>query len=208
MKLKPIIFEMAISKNDSEANKIVQTLKEKFNYDRIAKDPESLYDLTDNLGLEYVGYSNREVYGNNKFVVKFAFSKNGKSQNRKEVFSKDECLSDRFSTIIYGFDEEDYSWLVAEKIKSGLTLEEIYQKLLDQIEGSSDDFVRDMYALSPDEALELFQDVLTNPGDIELNEWAKSFSDEIVECNINPDFHEENWGIRSNGDLILLDYGF
>lgn len=208
MKIKQFIFEMALDSTNSEANNLVQNLKTRYNYDRIIASPDSLSDFAKSLGLNYLGYSNREVYGNDKFAVKFAFSKNGRNQNRKEVFAKDECLSDEYFTKIYGFDEENFNWIVAEKIKSGLTKEEVYQKLLDQIEGSSDDFVRDMYVLDAEEAIRLFEDTLTNPGDVELNPWAKKLSDEIIECNILPDFHEGNWGIRQNGDLILLDYGF
>jgi hypothetical protein len=209
MKIKPYIFEMAIEKGNASAISIAAKLREVFprSEDDFIKE-KTFSKLMKDLGLTFIGASNREVYGNGELVVKHAFTNYGVRQNRKEVYLKEDCVNDEYFTKLYEFDEH-FRWIIAERVSDGLSDKELHERLLDLIEGCSDDFVRSMYALPPNEAIEYFQETIQFPGEVEFNLWVKGLSDEVIGCElITSDFGSANWGVRKNGDLVILDYGF
>jgi len=217
MKLYPIIFEMALTSN-SEAKRFGDLIRQEMDQYKGLELRIQILRLRTflgengfiRLGSEGTG---RVVYGisGTDFVIKVAKNLNGLiggvAQNRTEVKLKSECLTDKYFTKIYDYDEEQYLWIIAEKVQAGLSEEQLLDLLVKSLEGSDPEFL-DNIRNSPDPFFKI-SDVLSGGTDVVLNSWGQGLSDELNKCSTNADdFHEENWGLRNDGSLVVLDYGF
>lgn len=159
------------------------------------------------------GGTGRVIYGvpDFNFVIKVAKNLNGMiggtAQNRTEVKLKSECLTDKYFTKIYDYDEEQYLWIIAEKVQAELSEEQVLDLLIKNLEGSDQEFLNSIRNSS--DPFFKISDVLSGGTDVVLNSWGQGLSDELNKCSTNADdFHEKNWGLRNDGSLVVLDYGF
>jgi hypothetical protein len=216
MKLKTIIFEMALSKPDDFIRKIVKTLsglsvdeiKEKFAGKEIGSGSfKVVYDL------------------GGKYVLKV--SEEETSEIKQEIDVKT-CASNKFLTKIFAYDTENYTWIITEKVTSlkPKDTEWFVSQLKDLLEGSSfmDTEQWIMHSFSSEEEKfenrelegELFvasfleyliaqKRTLTGV----KSPWLKTLVSTIRKCDINPgDLYIKNWGKRLDGSLVILDYGY
>jgi hypothetical protein len=224
IKLANLLFikEMALS-TSSEADKFAKEFAAFPTYSQIRDHISANY--------KRIGAGTaRIVYDLGNYVVKLAANKHHSRQNENEIIEKQDCLDDKFFTKIYAYDKNEYNWIIAEKVKSFRNDEEIKKLIIEKLEGSDWlDTEVDLYDgdsnvvigtgtkrdLSPDDFFDSFGRYLQYMFEeeeyekLKRNPWLDELMEEVEKCRINPlDFHAKNWGMRDNGDLVVLDYGF
>ena len=217
MKLKPFIFEMAISKTPTTLKEFVALLKSK-NVQEIKKFLA---------GKEINAGSNKVVYDIGSNFI-FKFSEDFTNEIQKEVKIK-KCADSKFLTKIFAYDKKDFHWIITEKVVpiDRKNIQEFVNKVKENLKGS--DFLKskfwypfmgsDKEEMSVDELdPEFFEDAfvqyLSNAHEYtpladKMSPWLTGLFSVIKTCKINPkDLWARNWGFRSNGDLVILDYGY
>lgn len=217
MKIKPLIFESDIS----EIKNIINTLKSFRFYEDIEKYAISNFRL-----IGKSEHSTREVYQmNNGLVLKIDLT--GR-QNQNEVRAK-QCIDDLFATKIYDFDKSYFYWIIAEKVNPIRSVEEFRTALLEKLEGSDSSIIDSIKDAEKDvteedrengdyfSLAEIFNGILENVmGNhknyaTRVNKWVLTLAKGLKRCGVKPnqvDLHEENWGKRDNGELVILDLGY
>jgi hypothetical protein len=216
MEIKPIIFEMAISKMPKTMKELVFVLNN--------SSIDEIKELF--AGKEIGAGSFKVVYElNDDYVLKV--SEDETHEIKKEVEIKT-CGGDKFLTKIYAYDTVGYTWVISEKVR-GLnpardTLSFV-EYLKGELEGS--DFLNTEtwietyggeeekiinYELEGEMFIRAFLGFLTvqkRASSGKKSPWLKQLLSVIRRCDINPgDLFLRNWGRRRNGDFVILDYGF
>jgi hypothetical protein len=136
-------------------------------------------------------------------------------QNRMEVGNA-QCLGKQFAPIIYEYDEERYYWIIEENVKPNKQL--LFSALDDRLDYRFNGWEElqsfFQYALSTNPAEK--EDILySNPHFKELynkfmrTQWFSDLRFGLRNCRVGSrDFHDDNWGVRANGEPILIDLGF
>lgn len=215
MKIKPLIFEMALSKLPKELNDIVNKLRN-MSVDEI----KEMF-----AGKEIGAGSFKVVYNLGNYVLKVSEDETDEIKNEIKIKS---CGGDKFLTKIYAYDEIGYTWLVSEKVRPlnpGRDTMGFIDYLKAELEGSNfldieqwiegyggeEEKVKN-YELEGEQFLHTFLDYLKSQKDFptgKYSPWLKSFLNLIRRCEINPgDLLVRNWGRRLNGDFVILDYGY
>lgn len=166
----------------------------------------------------FIGHGNsRAVYNTGfGFVVKVSRRHGVINQNKIELERKRDCLDDRFFAKIYSYDKVNFWWLISEYAEAFTDERAFIGVLVKKLQGTDEEIVR---AISDNlNGSQTFSNILSDAiytilyggtPEFEVNQWLKDFMKSLTDCKVDPhDFHEENWGVRQNGDLILIDYGF
>lgn len=204
MKLYDIIFEQQINNLKQELTVTVQKLRKLNTHEELKNFCESNFKK---IGM---GFS-RITYDAGGFVVKLSKSPDSTIQNKNEIEIKKNCKgSDKYFTQIYAYDTANFFWLVCEKVEPLRVENEIIPHLVRSLKGTDEELIHAI-AFNRDK-IETFLGILIGVmrGDVEepVNVWLQNFADILNRCDISPDdFGEENWGLRSNGELVVLDYG-
>lgn len=182
--------------------------------------------------LKYLGYGRyRDVFDlENGLALKVAADKYEITENRNEIDAK-ACLADEYFTKLYAYDDNNFWWLIVEKISTENT-GAIRSAIMKNLEGSEvlsrnynsdllpekiylkdlpmDKFfvnlARHLAFLASDQEQEEDEkprsEVVRSP-------WLKGLVEQLKQCGVAPhDLHQENWGLRSDGSPVILDYGF
>jgi hypothetical protein len=214
VKLYPIIFEMALTSN-SEAKRYGDLIRQEMNQHMDLPERIKFKFLAKAHGFVKIGEGNgRIIYEipGTEFIIKVAKGGGGifggVNQNKTEITLKSNCLSDEYFTKIYDFDEENYFWIICEKVQTGLSSEQVLKLLIQNLKGSDEKLFELISLMSTNRAIYAIGDALSGGLEIELNSWGKNLSDELNNCKMNADdFHADNWGLRADGSLVVLDYG-
>jgi hypothetical protein len=205
-KLGNILFvsEMALSSNVA-ATKLAEELRQ-------LKTKDAIVDFLINNNFRKFGTGAfRTTYdvGNN---ILLKLDRRDGTANKTELENK-QCLSDKFFTKIYAYDEVGYMWLLVEKVQKFTSDEQAKSLLLEKLKGADQDIISTIQ-LQEDagDSFEYISTILGNMAyehdpDIKTNRWMRELIVEIKKCGIDTsDFHIGNWGYRDNGDLVILDY--
>jgi hypothetical protein len=212
--LKTILFEMALSVSQ-QADNIAAKLKE------FEGSHQSLMDYATK-SFEFAGGHGTDRITfiiNNELVLKIAKTPDSLGQNRREVERARDCLEPKHFTKLYAYSP-DFYWLIAEKVNPILSHDIFVDILKNNLHGSSFLEVKNK-GIRPKtltgsafehfflEYLERLKEYGLNHKMEDYSPWLESLANDIIKCDINPyDFHLENWGMRDNGDLVILDYGW
>lgn len=215
MKIKPFIFEMALSKLPKELTEIVTKLR--------TMSVDEIKEMF--AGKEIGAGSFKVVYDLGSYVLKVSEEETDEIKNEIRIKS---CGGDKFLTKIYAYDEIGYAWLVSEKVRALSSIRDtasFIDYLKAELDGS--DFLNieqwvegydgeeekvTNYELEGEKFLYTFLDYLKSQKTYptgKYSPWLKSLMSLIKRCDINPgDLVVRNWGRRLNGDFVILDYGF
>lgn len=166
------------------------------------------------LGLKYLGEgASRMVFAVSKnLVIKIAFAQKDDGaidtgQNEKEVEAS-KCVSHypEFFARIVDWDNDNFFWVTAERLDTEKQYQELNKWLSYKI-GDAGVKIIDVWFNKPTQA---FQN-----GSNELHEelravspWCQKLFTALDSCGLTMyDLHEENWGMRKNGDWAIIDYG-
>jgi hypothetical protein len=217
VKLKEVLFakEMALSDGG-----LVQDIVDLINTTKTAVEfKEKFKDRL--MKLEVSGFF-RDVYQFGDYIVKYnidTFKKNEENKNEVRIKS---CGDDTYLTRIFAFDNKEFKWLITEKVKP-VGDKDVFAELLKvNLSGSGfmedlgsmyDDYYRDVKIknLEPAKFIRFFVTLLEGPATAvkKPNKWMKGLLVLIKKCKINPsDLYQRNWGVRSDGSLVILDYGY
>jgi len=216
MNLKPIVFEMAI-------NKLPLSLKEFVGLINLKSVDEIKKFLS---GSEINAGSNRVIYSVGSDFI-FKFSEDDTREIEKEIKIK-KCADSKYLTKIFAYDKKSFHWIITEKVTpfNRKTMDLFAQKVKENLKGS--DFLNSKFwypfmgsdsdavivnELDPEFFEDAFVRYLLNAYEYNFSEkmspWLTGLFSVIKTCKINPeDLWARNWGIRSNGDLVILDYGY
>lgn len=214
--LKETLFEVNEFGELSPSRKnALATLLQQLQNVRTYKDlRDTVQSSAESLGLKYLGEGeSRIVFAvNENVVIKIAFAQEelGKlntEQNREEVRAAS-CVSQypEFFARIIDWDRDNFFWVTAERLDTENQLQEL-NKWLEYKIGKAGVRILDRWFPKPTQA---FQN-----GSSELHEklkavspWCKSLFSALEACELTSyDLHEENWGMRRNGDWAIIDYG-
>ena len=167
----------------------------------------------------------RNVYDLGSAVLKVTrwlknsyFENHKNTENKIEIDARD-CLPDEFFPKIYAFDGKNYYWLIAEKVHSGsgpLFEKEMQKAILSKVDLSSFGL---SLAKKPEEFFDGLSDLMSDDipkawkikrKAIEVsNRWFKELLGALKKCGVaSQDLHASNWGLRMNGEPVILDFGF
>lgn len=167
----------------------------------------------------------RNVYDLGSAVLKVTrwlknsyFENHKNTENKIEIDARD-CLPDEFFPKIYAFDDKNYYWLIAEKVHSGsgpLFEKEMQKAILSKVDLSSFGL---SLAKKPEEFFDGLSDLMSDDipkawkikrKAIEVsNRWFKELLGALKKCGVaSQDLHASNWGLRMNGEPVILDFGF
>lgn len=156
------------------------------------------------------GFSRKVFDAGKGIVVKVAATEFNTNQNKREVELKQSCFDNKYFTKIYSYDSVGFTWLIAEKLEPIISEEEFRTLVLVKLKGIDEEVYRAIQInKNPfDTFIGVVVEVMNEDNDFKVNRWLADFCEVLNTCKIDPsDFTPENWGIRSNGDLVVLDYG-
>lgn len=155
----------------------------------------------------------REVYKiSEDLILKLVLESGDTIQNRQEKKNSD-CLGPQFAIKVLDHDE-NFLWIVEEKVNT-LKKQEFVAKFAEAVGVKLSNQIEDIAWI--------IQAIVSNTvsnkkqqsrhADIakqfKRSPWFISLIDGLKGCNTDSeDFHHANWGVRSNGDLVLIDLGF
>ena len=173
--------------------------------------------LQSTLGLRPIGEgTGRLVFdvGDNR-VLKLAKTTQAYKYNANEhkLFHCNEQLGRKYLAQVLE-NAPDFSWIVMEKVQP-VSGEEDLNARLNHLTGS--DVFSDMIGIGPmiERGRKKGAEATRNPymtffvNLIKSSPWFKGLATVLMYCNISShDLKPENWGTRSSGELVILDYGF
>lgn len=180
-------------------------------------------EIEDLLKLEFKDIKRRYLYnhinkGENKDIYmtftpgKYLLKLSRNSDEIKREIEIYNCYPSLLLTKIYGYDNRDYNWVIVEEvqtIQSGKQFEEILLNTL-----ARTPLLYDLKEKIEEENSSLEREFvrwLRNPNkeDVVGNAWMNELLELISRCGLDPnDLYQQNWGIRNNSELVIIDYGF
>ena len=155
----------------------------------------------------------RMVYGiDAKHVLKVLRTYRPNNQNENEA-SAFECLTSEYAAVVYDYDKEFGTWVVAERLEANPEkVRDWFTSMADKALGvmtverryKGNGINALMYAFSDEDHSDTLRRFVSEIP------WFEDFYNKITQCEILPrDFHAGNWGFRNGVEHpILLDYGF
>lgn len=204
--LSEIIFkEMALS-NDSLATEIGNKLKTLDNFYNIKQYAAQNY--------QKIGEgSSRIIYDLGNNLILKVIKSSSMSDNRDEIEYK-KCLDNRFFTKIFDYDDRNFYWVISEKVQPINDMMILVSKLKQNLEGTM--FLKKNKDEHPHAFFTNFRLYIKNSDDkkrlgkrdyLEMNSWLADFIQQLEKCDFRAsDVHLANWGMRNNGDIVILDY--
>lgn len=157
--------------------------------------------------------TNRYVFDiQGRYALKVVKRGGGSDQNRQEVLNF-KCLGEEYAPKVFGYDKNNFYWILVEQVKrfeeeyDNVNFEmykRLFQKLgIDHEEYWSDDsswtFLYNTIQW-PDFSKPFIKNLY------QTNEWYRNLMNRLRDCHVHPgDLHANNWGYRSNDDLLILD---
>lgn len=211
-----IFSEMALSK-DSKADMVADSLRsyiEKLRKTSNITEIEVHRKFADYCSRQYVLIGKgafRSVYEIDDNIALKVIRQFGTDDNMQEVEHK-KCLDDEYFTKIYAFDNKEYYWLICERVKQA-KVENIITILKDKLKGTLYQKKLESYISDPrrylDEFISLCKQIIEGKSENFTDPWLIGFIENLKRCKHHAiDFNMNNWGIRPNGDLVVLDYAF
>lgn len=202
MNLFNLIFEK-LSVN-TEAKVLSQVLAEKSSHKEVLEFCSSRFPLIGE------GFSRKVFDAGEGIVIKIAATEFNTNQNKREIELKETCHADKYFTKIFSYDLVGFIWLIAEKLKPVASEEEFREIILTKLKGIDSEVFRAIQINKnpSDTFIGVVVEVMNKDNDFQVNRWLADFCEVLNSCKIDPsDFTPENWGTRSNGELVVLDYG-
>lgn len=202
MNLFNLIFEK-LSVN-TEAKVLSQVLAEKSSHKEVLEFCSSRFPLIGE------GFSRKVFDAGEGIVIKVAATEFNTNQNKREVELKQSCFDNKYFTKIYSYDSANFNWLIVEKLEPVVSEEEFRKLVLIKLKGIDSEVFRAIQINKnpSDTFIGVVIEVMNKDNDFKVNRWLTDFCEVLNNCKIDPsDFTPENWGIRSNGELVVLDYG-
>jgi hypothetical protein len=212
IKLVALLFEETDTTH-SFANRVSEELKRYKTFKDLSEFTEKLRPL-DQGGYRFV------YYLGNGLVLKVVNDETVTVENKWEIEAK-KCLDDTYTTKIYGYDDVNYWWLIAEEIESG-NEKKTKDAILRVLEGSSflsikigdpRVHIKEPKDLPVSLFFRVFADYLINGIESRLsfkdhrNPWLSGLIEQLRRCKVSPnDLRADNWGTR-DGMPVILDYG-
>lgn len=156
------------------------------------------------------GFSRKVFDAGEGVVIKVAATEFNTNQNKREIELKQSCFDNKYFTKIFSYDSIGFIWLIAEKLKPMESEEEFREVVLTKLKGIDSEVFRAIQInKNPfDIFIGVVVEVMNEDNDFKVNRWLADFCEVLNSCKIDPsDFAPENWGTRSNGELVVLDYG-
>lgn len=207
MELKKIIFE-------NEKFRISNNILEKILNE---KDPSKQLIMA-KLNLRELGSgAGRSVFDlGNQTVLKIRSNSIFSSSQNKTESSNWNCVKSMSirDFFVQVFEVADnYSWIISEKV-TPLTKKDyqfVYSKIIQMISDTTEPLIED---LELNETFFTIYDIFAAaknkqwPFPNSKSSWFEDLSDALNSCNINYfDFTPNNFGLNSEGNLVILDYG-
>lgn len=158
-----------------------------------------------------------------KWTTNKHFASHTNTENRIEIDARD-CLPDEYFPKIYAFDSDNYYWLISEKVRGGKAGDDSHARKVQKAICQRATFHEYGIRLTPATETELFFDTFQDlvhgenlgPNDmkkrnvlISKNDWFRGFLGAVKKCGIAArDLHGGNWGLRLDGQPVVLDFGF
>lgn len=137
------------------------------------------------------------------FVLKVTF---GSMKQTKQEIEKAACAAQypEFYAQIVDADLENYDWLVVEKLEQPGV--EVFRRWLVNNTGVTELLQQnDKLHIKPEDVFTSISDLFQDAN----QEWFRKFYHAANHCGIEFwDLGYANWGMRKNGDWVVLDYGF
>jgi hypothetical protein len=142
-------------------------------------------------------------------VIKIALSPAKIYQNKNEI-ENSECLGPEFAVQVFEY-HPSFFWIIEEKAQEPTT-KQFIEKINEYL-----NITETKFAFSDTHSITKFFGYVAETREekarteyIEINSsWYRRFLEKSKNCQFASwDFHKHNWGIRPNGDMVLIDIGF
>lgn len=180
-------------------------------------------EIEDLLKLEFKDIKRRYLYnhinkGENKDIYmtftpgKYLLKLSRNSDEIKREIEIYNCYSSPLLTKIYGYDNKDYNWVIVEEVQTIQTGKQFEEILLNTLARTP--LLYDLKEKIEEENGSLEREFVrwlrnANKEDVVGNAWMNELLELISRCGLDPnDLYQQNWGIRNNSELVILDYGF